>query len=243
MLVAYFFALGACLGSFLDCLFSRMYQANKIPDMSGRSHCTSCGRQLVWYDLIPIVSYLAYRGKCRTCKATIPITAFLAEILAGTAWAYACYLNISSNDSQAFILSLLCIILSIESVSDMERGESTWFGLGVMLVLAVISRVLKGHLGWAVCVVPIFIIMCTIIGPYMGGADIAAYIAVASITDYFTFTLVMLISALLGILVIIGHKLRRHSAAGVRMLPCITVAVIAVTVAEPLWRGVFLNAF
>lgn len=239
MLVAYFFAVGACVGSFLDCLFSRMHQANKIPDMSGRSHCTSCGRQLVWYDLIPIVSYLLYRGHCRTCKSPIPITAFLAEVIAGATWAYACYLNLSSDTTEAFILSFLCIILSVESISDMERGESTWLGLGLMLVLAMASLAFRGHLIGAACVIPVFIALCTILSSYMGGADIAAYIAVASVTSYLMFVLVMLVSSLLGTLVIVCCKLVNHPVSGARMLPCITLALIAVTATEPLWRGVF----
>lgn len=44
-----------------------------------RSHCLSCGHRLAWYDLIPLVSWLSLRGKCRYCKKFIGWTEFLLE--------------------------------------------------------------------------------------------------------------------------------------------------------------------
>ena len=36
-----------------------------------RSHCPHCGHQLSWYENIPVLSWLALRGRCRSCKAPI----------------------------------------------------------------------------------------------------------------------------------------------------------------------------
>ena len=45
-----------------------------------RSRCLSCGHILAWYDLIPLVSWLSLRGKCRYCKKFIGWTEFLLEV-------------------------------------------------------------------------------------------------------------------------------------------------------------------
>ena len=45
-----------------------------------RSRCLSCGHILAWYDLIPLVSWLSLRGKCRYCKKFIGWTEFFLEV-------------------------------------------------------------------------------------------------------------------------------------------------------------------
>lgn len=50
------------------------------PLQSDRSRCLSCRRQLMWYHLIPIVSWLAARGRCRYCKSPIGIIEICLEV-------------------------------------------------------------------------------------------------------------------------------------------------------------------
>ena len=46
-----------------------------------RSHCPHCGHQLSWYENIPVFSWLALRGRCRSCKAPISIQYPLVELV------------------------------------------------------------------------------------------------------------------------------------------------------------------
>ncbi len=46
-----------------------------------RSHCIRCQQQLVWYDLIPILSWIRLRGKCRFCKQPISYLYLLIEVI------------------------------------------------------------------------------------------------------------------------------------------------------------------
>ena len=46
-----------------------------------RSHCPHCGHQLSWYENIPVLSWVALRGKCRSCKAPISIQYPAIELL------------------------------------------------------------------------------------------------------------------------------------------------------------------
>lgn len=65
---AFYFILGAIIGSFLNVLILR-YNTNK--SNGGRSACMSCGRQLSALDLIPIMSWVMLRGRCRSCTSRI----------------------------------------------------------------------------------------------------------------------------------------------------------------------------
>ena len=61
--------LGLCVGSFLNVVIYRLPLGQSL--MSPPSRCTRCGRRLSWYDNIPIVSWLALRGRCRQCGERI----------------------------------------------------------------------------------------------------------------------------------------------------------------------------
>jgi leader peptidase (prepilin peptidase)/N-methyltransferase len=69
---------GAAVGSYWGVVADRGWAGS----ISGRSRCDGCGRQLTWVDLVPVVSYLALRGRCRTCGARIPARLLLREVAA-----------------------------------------------------------------------------------------------------------------------------------------------------------------
>jgi leader peptidase (prepilin peptidase)/N-methyltransferase len=74
------FIFGVVIGSFLDVFVSRLHTGASIND---RSHCTSCGHTLSWYELFPLLSYIFLRGRCRSCGARIPLRLFLMEVFTG----------------------------------------------------------------------------------------------------------------------------------------------------------------
>lgn len=77
------FVLGLLVGSFLNVVILRMNTGRSVA--TGRSFCPRCSRTLQWYELIPVFSFLALRGKCRTCKLPIsfqyPIVELVTAIL------------------------------------------------------------------------------------------------------------------------------------------------------------------
>lgn len=70
--------LGAVMGSAMGCLADRYIRGESW--LSGRSRCDSCGHLLKAGDMIPVVSYLAHRGRCPYCKEKIPASCLLAEL-------------------------------------------------------------------------------------------------------------------------------------------------------------------
>ncbi len=79
-IAAFFFALGAIIGSFLNVVIFRL-GTGRGP--VGRSRCLSCGHVLGMLELVPIVSFLALRGRCLKCQSHISIQYPLIETLTG----------------------------------------------------------------------------------------------------------------------------------------------------------------
>lgn len=70
--------LGGILGSFGTMLAHRLPRGLSI--ITPRSHCPQCKTLLGLCDLVPVLSYLAARGKCRHCKAPVPVRYLLIEL-------------------------------------------------------------------------------------------------------------------------------------------------------------------
>ena len=80
-------ALGAVVGSFLNVVIYRLPHQKSVVWPS--SACTRCGRELTWYENIPILSYLALRARCRTCHAPISIRYPIVEAITAAMFALA----------------------------------------------------------------------------------------------------------------------------------------------------------
>jgi len=79
LLLAAGFASGACIGSAGGVALSR-WPRGATMSRPLRSACDSCGRTLAALELIPILSWLALRGRCRTCRARISTELLLVEV-------------------------------------------------------------------------------------------------------------------------------------------------------------------
>jgi leader peptidase (prepilin peptidase) / N-methyltransferase len=74
------FIFGTIIGSFLNVL---VFRYNNRLFQKPRSECFSCGHQLAFFDLIPVVSFISLGGRCRYCKSRISYQYPLVEILTG----------------------------------------------------------------------------------------------------------------------------------------------------------------
>ncbi len=81
MLILLLLILGLAIGSFLNVLIDRI--PNNESPFKGRSYCDKCKKTLKWHDLIPLVSYLYLKGKCRYCRAHISFYYPLVELITG----------------------------------------------------------------------------------------------------------------------------------------------------------------
>jgi leader peptidase (prepilin peptidase)/N-methyltransferase len=77
--------LGLEFGSFMNVCLSRLPEGESI--VSPRSHCRNCDHTLSWWENIPLLSWLALRGRCRKCHAAISWSYPLVELAIAALWA------------------------------------------------------------------------------------------------------------------------------------------------------------
>ncbi|HXP33630.1 MAG TPA: prepilin peptidase [Acidimicrobiales bacterium] len=109
--------IGLCVGSFLNVVIHRVPLRQSV--VRPRSHCPQCGTQIDERDNIPLVSWIALRGRCRSCHARIPVRYPLVEAATAVLFVAAAVRLGANWDLPAFCVffaSLLAI-----SVIDLER--------------------------------------------------------------------------------------------------------------------------
>ena len=75
------FVVGCCIGSFLNVVALRLQKEEDY--IRGHSHCVECLHELSWKDLIPILSWILLRGKCRYCGRDISPRYWVVEVVSG----------------------------------------------------------------------------------------------------------------------------------------------------------------
>jgi len=85
-MIFFIFLFGLAVGSFLNVLIDRLPR-DESP-FKGRSYCEKCYKTLRWYDLIPLLSFIVLKGKCRYCHSTISYYYPIVEALTGVAFVF-----------------------------------------------------------------------------------------------------------------------------------------------------------
>jgi leader peptidase (prepilin peptidase)/N-methyltransferase len=132
---------GAVLGSFLNVCILRWGAEPKQSVVRPPSHCPRCGRSLSWYDNVPVVSWLALRGRCRGCG--LPISAqyplielAVAFIWGGMVWWFGA--GLAALAGAVFFTILLGIAVS-DARAYIIPDEFSLGGLVIGLVLAAVG--------------------------------------------------------------------------------------------------------
>lgn len=108
--VLFIFILGLIIGSFLNCAAYRMHKGESF--VLGRSYCPNCKHELQSKDLIPLLSFLFLKGKCRYCKKSISIQYPLVEILTAIFFSFI-FIQIGLTWQLLFWLILASLIIVI----------------------------------------------------------------------------------------------------------------------------------
>jgi leader peptidase (prepilin peptidase)/N-methyltransferase len=116
-LTVYAFAIGACVGSFLNVCISRWPEHLSV--VRPRSRCPKCGHQISAIENIPIFSWLILRGRCRGCGERISIQYPAVELLVGVIW-LAAYLGYGPTLSALRIAVFATVMLGI-AITDAKH--------------------------------------------------------------------------------------------------------------------------
>ncbi len=106
-----FFILGLAFGSFFNVLIYRLPESENF--INSRSYCPKCNTKLKYYDLIPIISYITLKGKCRYCQKRISIRYPLIELLTALLYTISyLYFGLSLYLLMVILLISLLIIIT-----------------------------------------------------------------------------------------------------------------------------------
>ena len=120
---------GIVIGSFLNVCIFRIPEKEDIVKTS--SHCMSCGYHLRWYDMVPICSFLALRGKCRKCGAKLSVQYPLIEAANGIL--YVCIVWTGGLGIESLLYCLMASALLVLSVIDFRTYEIP-FGINLFIL-------------------------------------------------------------------------------------------------------------
>jgi leader peptidase (prepilin peptidase)/N-methyltransferase len=212
--------LGLVLGSFLNLCIDRLPRGESI--LTTHSHCDACGHTLGPLDLVPVLSYLALRGRCRYCGARVSLRSPLVEL--GTAALFALVWLRFSTSLQGVLVALYgCLLIPI-LVIDLEHhrvlNKLSYPAIGLALAAAVIApgrspweMLAGGGLGFG-----LFLLLAVVYpaGMGMGDVKLAAFIGLAVGTPQVLLALFLAFlfgGALSGILVLVKAIGRRDPIA------------------------------
>lgn len=121
---AFLLPLGAALGSFFEVVLDRVPRGESL--LWPPSHCRTCRRRLSADELVPVISYLAQRGRCRGCDTPIGRGVPIREALSGLALALPWAFSGCSHPIAALItgLALLLAIWIAQSIRQARRSPA-----------------------------------------------------------------------------------------------------------------------
>jgi len=214
-LMPVFALLGLCTGSFLNVCIDRLPRGQSI--INPPSHCSACNHKLGILDLVPLFSYLWLRGRCRYCRATIPLRLPVVEGMTGLLFAF---LYWKFGLGLELGISLVCAcLLTVIFVIDLENqlvlDKVIYPGMALALAfsffwpgLGVLSSLAGGALGLGVMALP-FIIYRRGMG--MGDVKLGALIGL--MTGYPLVVVALLLSVITGGLVaasLLAFKIKKR---------------------------------
>lgn len=219
----YAFIFGCLIGSFLNVVILRMPVEKNL--VSERSACPKCGAQLKWYHNIPVVSFIALKGKCGFCGARISWRYPLIEVFTGLiafwliplnpnmqnigpfffyfsiACVFICHFFIDLDhklllDKLNIYLLLLIIPFSFLNFHWVHGLLGGFFGFGVPLLVTWLFYKLRGQIG-------------------LGGGDIKLFgilgILLGPLGVFFTIFMSCFLGAIFGIALILFKKMAKEN--------------------------------
>lgn len=235
--------LGLCFGSFVNALVWRIYQKSlphkrraasqkELSIATGRSMCPHCKHTLHAKDLLPVVSWLLLKGKCRYCKKPIGWQYLLVEVVTAVLFVVSYVFWPFEFDVQGLFLIVVWLIslvafmaLAVYDIRWMLLPNSMVFpliGLGVMQTIMV-SLLFGGGVSYLISVIAavaiaggIFYVLFQLSGgSWIGGGDVKLGYALGLLLATPGLAFLMLFTAsLLGVAVALpGLITKRNTVA------------------------------
>ena len=135
-----FFIIGLLFGSFYNVVGLRLPKKESIIYPS--SHCPKCNHKLSWYELIPVLSYICVKGKCKNCKEKISIMYPVMEVISGILFALSYYsFGLTLSIIPALLTSSIFVIIVVSDLNYYIIPDSILAIYGIlMFIYNIISK-------------------------------------------------------------------------------------------------------
>ena len=227
------FIFGLCFGSFVNMLVYRTAEKYKIlkikradtsvrPYNKKRSFCDYCGKQLSWYENIPVFSWLFLKGKTKCCHKKLPLSYPMVELVMGILFVVCSFLGQPQELSLQFGLGLLIIVLLVFSaVFDLKYMILPDFSTVILIIISFLILLINKEniflnlltmLGSAG-----FLLILNLItkGKGMGMGDVKLAVFMGLFLGYpkivVTFYVAFIIGAIYGLILMILKKANKKS--------------------------------
>lgn len=244
-----FFIFGLVFGSFFNVCIYRIPREENIAYPP--SHCAKCGRELKAYELIPVLSWVILRGRCKSCNEKISIIYPLIELI--TAFMFLImYLNFGLTIN-TFKYIVLFSILIIASTIDIKTKEVYFsvslvgflFGISFSIIEIINGKPLKE--GIISILIPLIIVgIIYLISKRFdgfGAGDLEVYLFVALYLSPILMGVTLIVSIILGGILAIFLLIIGKRKMEIPFVPFITLG----TFISVLWGidilNVYLNTF
>ncbi|NLB21535.1 MAG: prepilin peptidase [Clostridium sp.] len=217
----YIFIIGTLIGSFLNVVSYRIPREESISFPP--SHCPNCNNRLKFYDLIPIFSYIALRGKCRNCKNGISIKYPIVEMITGLLFVFTVY-RFGLNFEALQYLIIIGILIPVFLI-DLEHSiipDGLNIGILVVSVISVLIQIYTGDKVWSDLLNHslglllgggFFLLIAMVTNGAMGGGDIKIMGALGFLFGVKNTLLLMFLSFVIGgvlSLILLGLKIKKR---------------------------------
>jgi leader peptidase (prepilin peptidase)/N-methyltransferase len=211
--VAAYAILGAVVGSFLNVCIDRLPGGKSL--IRPPSHCPACGYRLKPVDLIPVVSYLMLRGKCRVCSFSIPRRVIAVEVVTGFLFAFLIWwFNPGVNLAIAILFTCLLLVIAVIDIEySLILNILTYPGI----LIALMCSFLRPEIGITGSIIGLFSGLVTIViiiyasrgGMGIGDAKMAALVgAILGFPMVFLALLVAVVTGGIVAVILIAAKLK-----------------------------------
>ncbi len=141
-MIAILIVLGLAFGSFVNALVWRLHEQSKkskfkkteLSILKGRSMCTHCGHMLGWKDLLPVVSFISLKGKCRYCKISVGFHYILVELLTALLFATSYVVWPHQLDTAAQVGAYSAFLGFVMVATALSLSDIKWMILPTRLV-------------------------------------------------------------------------------------------------------------
>ncbi len=239
------FLLGISVGSFLNVCILRLPEHKNI--VMEPSRCMKCGYRLKWYDLVPLVSWIALKGRCRKCHEPISRQYPIVEAANGIGWVVI-FLVRGFEYELVYDVTTLCYMalfsaLLVISVIDWRTYEIP-FGCNIFILAVGLIHLAVDHTNWlqyviGLTAVSLFLYLLYVLtrGRGIGGGDVKLMAATGLLIGWKLNILALVLGCIIGSVIHIFRMKLSGENHVLAMGPYLSIGVVI----SALWGDKILN--